>query len=94
VRLAPDLDQRAFMQQMLDRGVATRRGIMCAHLEPAYQHEPWLPGAAACATGALVESERARDRGVLLPLFAQMTTGELTQVVETSREVLRVLGGG
>ena len=26
VRLAPDLDQRMFMQGMLDRGIATRRG--------------------------------------------------------------------
>ena len=30
------VDQRAVMQGMLDRGVATRRGIMCIHREPAY----------------------------------------------------------
>ena len=40
------------MQKMLDAGVATRRGVMCAHREPAYQTEPWscgekLPGAIA-----------------------------------------------
>lgn len=91
VRLAPDLDQRAFMQGMLDRGIATRRGITCAHLEPAYRIEPWLPGAAAGATGALVESERAQAHGVLLPIFAQMTTQEQDQVLDACRQVVRVM---
>ena len=36
VRLPRHVDQRAVMQSMLDQGVATRRGIMCAHREPAY----------------------------------------------------------
>ncbi len=36
VRLSAELDQRTVMQHMLDEGIATRRGIMCAHLEPAY----------------------------------------------------------
>src|SRR5262245_17667805 len=36
VRLPPQCDQRAVMQRMLDEGVATRRGIMCSHREPAY----------------------------------------------------------
>lgn len=92
VRLAPERDQRAFMQGMLDRGIATRRGIMCAHLEPAYRSEPWLPGPEACAKGLLVESERAQAHGVLLPLFAQMTMDEQDQVVDTCREVVRTLG--
>jgi dTDP-4-amino-4,6-dideoxygalactose transaminase len=61
VRLPDGADQRAVMQAMLDRGVATRRGIMCAHLEPAYAADPLRFG--------LPESERARDRCILLPLF-------------------------
>ncbi len=36
VRLPDELDQRHVMQAMLDLGVATRRGVMCAHREPAY----------------------------------------------------------
>ena len=29
------------MQKLLDQRIATRRGIMCAHREPAYNREPW-----------------------------------------------------
>ncbi len=36
VRLPPGADQLAVMRAVLDRSVATRRGLMCAHLEPAY----------------------------------------------------------
>ena len=32
------------MQAMLDAGIATRRGIMCAHRESAYQIEAWSCG--------------------------------------------------
>jgi dTDP-4-amino-4,6-dideoxygalactose transaminase len=77
------------MQGMLDRGIATRRGITCAHLEPAYRIEPWLPGAAACASGQLAESERAHVQGVLFPLFAQMTSDEQERVIEGCRVVVR-----
>ena len=41
VRLPEGSDQRQVMQALLDRGIATRRGIMCAHREPAYQNQPW-----------------------------------------------------
>jgi dTDP-4-amino-4,6-dideoxygalactose transaminase len=87
VRLAPELDQRAFMQEMLNRGIATRRGIMCAHLEPAYRIEAWQSG----ASGLLVESERAQAQGVLFPLFAQMTTDEQDQVVDSGRAVIEAM---
>ena len=36
VRLPAGCDQRTVMQSMLDEGVATRRGVMCAHREAAY----------------------------------------------------------
>ncbi len=36
VRLPDGADQRAVMQTMLDRGIATRRGIMCIHREKPY----------------------------------------------------------
>ena len=37
VELPETCDQRAVMQQMLDAGVSTRRGVMNAHLELPYQ---------------------------------------------------------
>lgn len=83
VRLPEDCDQRQTMQAMLDAGVATRRGIMCAHREPAYAHEPWscgvAPGTCDCQPGTcarLSESERAQDHAIILPLFREMTEVE------------------
>ncbi|ODS52467.1 MAG: aminotransferase DegT [Acidobacteria bacterium SCN 69-37] len=87
VRLADGIDQRRFMQAMLDRGVSTRRGIMNAHLEGAYAHEPWRAG------GGLTASEAAQDEVVLLPLYAQMTTDEQDTVVEVLKTVVAELGG-
>ncbi|MGU3537475.1 DegT/DnrJ/EryC1/StrS family aminotransferase [Methylobacterium sp. A54F] len=81
VRLPDDADQGAVMQGMLDRGIATRRGIMCAHLEPPYAETP--------RPFALTESERARDHAILLPLYAAMTEAEQDRVVEGLRAVLR-----
>jgi dTDP-4-amino-4,6-dideoxygalactose transaminase len=96
VRLADGFEQRAFMQAMLDCGIATRRGIMNAHLEPAYAHEPWRPGPGpGAAAQALRESECAQSRCVLLPLYAQMTDSEQDQVIAALRRVIedaRVVG--
>lgn len=67
-------DQRAVMQYMLDHGIATRRGIMCAHREQPY----WR------AEGyQLPHSEYGQDRSILLPLYPQMTTEDQDYVVET-----------
>ncbi|HET9087010.1 MAG TPA: DegT/DnrJ/EryC1/StrS family aminotransferase, partial [Acidobacteriaceae bacterium] len=65
IRLPTGVDQKVVMQAMLDLGVATRRGIMCAHLEQAYAEMP--------LRFPLPESERARDHCILLPLFPQMS---------------------
>jgi dTDP-4-amino-4,6-dideoxygalactose transaminase len=77
VRLRDGLDQRGFMQALLDRGIATRRGIMCAHLEPPF---------ANTAHPTLVNSEQARDRCVLLPIYAQMTEAEQDTVIAAVNE--------
>lgn len=80
VRLPPKAVQRDVMQGMLDRQIATRRGIMCVHLEAAYADLPQrVP---------LPASERARDECILLPLFPQMSTAMQHDVVEALREVL------
>jgi perosamine synthetase len=72
-RLPKEARQIDVMQQMLDKEIATRRGIMCTHLEPAYASEP--------LRFALPHSERARDETILLPLFAQMTEEMQHEVV-------------
>jgi dTDP-4-amino-4,6-dideoxygalactose transaminase len=73
VGLPDGVDQLAVMQAMLDGGVATRRGIMCSHLEEAYAGHPCPP---------LPHSESAHRRSILLPLFPQLTAVEQLRVSE------------
>ncbi len=85
IRLPESVDQRDVMQEMLDEGIATRRGIMCAHREPAYADPAtWRCAQASCKPGAtcpnLAESERAQRQGVILPLFSQMTPEQQDRV--------------
>jgi dTDP-4-amino-4,6-dideoxygalactose transaminase len=82
IRLAPRISQRAVMQSMLDDGVATRRGIMCAHLEPAYAGTP--------LRFPLPNSEHARDNSILLPLYSDMSEGVQNYVVSALRKALTI----
>ena len=90
VRLPEDLDQRDFMQKLLDDGIATRRGIMCAHREPAYSDPAsWRCSQPQCAPRQqcpnLIESEKAQDHGVILPLFSGMTEQQQERVAAALR---------
>jgi perosamine synthetase len=85
VRLPMDVDQHGVMQFMLDHGVATRRGIMCAHLEPAYAGTPLRK--------RLRESEWARDHCILLPLYPGLGN-EQHRVVEVLKAALLHVRGG
>jgi dTDP-4-amino-4,6-dideoxygalactose transaminase len=59
------------MGEMLDEGVATRRGVMTAHREPAYRHRPV----------SLPISEMASDGSLAIPLFSDMTQDQAARVV-------------
>jgi perosamine synthetase len=65
LRLPDRVNQVAVMQELLDQGIATRRGIMCSHREPCYAGEK--------PRHDLRQSELAQDHAILLPLYAQMT---------------------
>jgi dTDP-4-amino-4,6-dideoxygalactose transaminase len=80
VRLPEGADQRRVMQGMLDDGISTRRGIMNAHREPAYQNEPWRCAADRASCGclpgccrALAHSEAAQDHCIILPLHHELS---------------------
>src|SRR5262249_50661300 len=78
----PDrVDQEAVMQQLLDQGIATRRGIMCAHRELPYMEES--------PRHDLRQSELAQDHAILLPLYAQMTEEEQVAVGDAMHAALR-----
>lgn len=77
VRLPANLDQRTVMQQMLDAGVSTRRGIMCSHREAPYRD--------ARRSGDLKHSEAAQDHCIVLPLYGQMTTADVHAVAQALR---------
>jgi len=90
VRLPEDQNQREVMQKMLDGGIATRRGIMNAHLEAAYSKPgTWRCGQIGCkpcgSCPNLVESERAQSQGIILPLFSQMTDAQQERVAAALR---------
>ena len=61
------------------RGISARRGIMAAHLEPAY---------AGAARGELPVTEYLTRRSLILPLFHQMTEAEQDTIVTGLAEVL------
>jgi len=84
VRLPHGVDQSRVMQSMLDEGISTRRGVMCAHLEPAYRREPWR----AQSSSALAVSERISADGLILPLYVDMTEAEESRVVSSLERAL------
>jgi perosamine synthetase len=84
VRLDPRIPQQAVMQAMLDACVSTRRGIMCAHREPAY---------ADVAHGPLPASESVQQHCVLLPLYNGMTAEQQEQVVRALHDACATVIG-
>lgn len=72
------LSQMKIMQQLLDKGISTRRGIMNAHQEPAYVDADWR----------LPKSEWCRDRTILLPLFPGMGKEKVEFVSESLRRLV------
>lgn len=94
IRLPEKLNQHAVMQELLNHGISTRRGIMNAHREPAYLQETWKCAGnrqvcrcpiSTCRT--LIQSEFIQENAIAIPLYAQMTPEEQTQVIEAIKLV-------
>ena len=71
-------NQKEIMQRLLDKGISTRRGIMNAHQEPAYQAAGW----------SLPKSEHCRDQTILLPLFNGIGIENVQYVTAVLKEIL------
>jgi perosamine synthetase len=85
VTLAAGIDQRAVMQSMLDAGISTRRGVMCAHLEAAYPAGTWR----SVEGSGLALSEAAMNATVLLPLHHEISAGDQRRIVDTLKAAVR-----
>jgi perosamine synthetase len=68
------------MQQMLDRGIATRQGIPSAHLQPPYKK--LTPGV------HLPHTELASDECLCLPTFTTFTKEDQETVIQNLLEVV------
>lgn len=71
VRYDSPVTRDELMQQLLDSGISTRRGIMNAHQEPPY-----------ASNAQLLQSENARDTVMLLPVFNGMKESDVEEVVK------------
>jgi dTDP-4-amino-4,6-dideoxygalactose transaminase len=82
VRLAADwpMGRNELLQFLADRGISARRGIMAAHLEPAYCDRAELD---------LPNTRTLTERSIILPLFHTMTDAEITRVVDALHEAAR-----
>jgi perosamine synthetase len=71
----------AVLAALAEAGISARRGIMAAHLEPAYAAHPHAD---------LPVTERITRDSLILPLFHTMTERQQERVVATlAREVRR-----
>lgn len=68
------------MQKLLDQGIATRRGVMTIHREPAYKN---LAG-----NLKLPATEETADRSLLLPLYVPMAPADLELVISQVKKFL------
>jgi dTDP-4-amino-4,6-dideoxygalactose transaminase len=67
------------MQAMLDKGIATRRGVMTAHNEKAYaKYKTVLP-----------VTELMSNTSLILPLYIGMSESDQEFVITNLRELLK-----
>ncbi len=88
VQLTADapISRNDLMQCMLDQNIATRRGVMLSHLEPAY--------ASHALANDLAQSEAASASTIILPLYPQMTDMEHDLVLQALRSIPTTTASG
>jgi perosamine synthetase len=69
------------LARLAERGVSARRGIMAAHLEPAYAGHPHVD---------LPVTEAFTERSLILPLYHDLTAADQNTVVEELKAALRL----
>jgi perosamine synthetase len=72
-------ERNSIMTEMGAAGISTRRGIMAAHLEPAWKGHPHPP---------LPVTERLTHGSIILPLFHQLSDDDQERVAVALRDAL------
>jgi dTDP-4-amino-4,6-dideoxygalactose transaminase len=83
VTLPSGVSQAGVMQVLLDRGISTRRGVMNAHVEPAYDGRGNYS-----AIDTLSRSIAAQESAIMLPLYVQMSEADVAMVVSELKNAL------
>jgi perosamine synthetase len=85
VRLTSDspFGRDELMQELLNRGISTRRGIMAIHREVPYRDARW--------NNQLPQTECIADNTIILPLFYTMTAEEQDYVIDCIAQVRQQL---
>lgn len=74
------VERNEVMQQLLDAGVASRRGIMTSHRETAYKER--------CKGLSMPISENAADNSIIIPLYVPMADEDVSKVIQEFRRIL------
>lgn len=82
VRLRSRAQQTKVLKYLKMKNIFAKKGIMCAHREPAYKIEKWKKGSALSA------SEIAQDHSILLPLYHELTLLQMKRVIDVLRRFI------
>ncbi len=88
IKFIGKINQLDLMQYLLHKGIATRRGIMCSHLEPAYTTNCWHTGQGKQEFDKLSESKKLRDDSIILPLFSDLKKSDQSFIVDTIKDYI------
>jgi len=77
------MTRNELMQALLDKGIASRRGVMTSHRETAYK--------AMCEGLSLPRTEEACDRSIIIPLYVPMEDSDISFIIQVLRSLLHTL---
>jgi dTDP-4-amino-4,6-dideoxygalactose transaminase len=80
VKESAPISRNDLMQALLDRGIASRRGVMTSHRETAYKEQ--------CTGLSLPRTEDACDRSIIIPLYVPMSADDVSTVISALRALL------
>jgi perosamine synthetase len=73
------VDRNMLMSKLLEKGIATRRGIMAIHMEPYYKDY---------SRQSLPTTEKITMNTVLLPLYPTLSSEEQSYITNSLKEIL------